>query len=737
MKNLARKFSQSTEPAWSEKGAIVQVQDNASVTLQTPGRRGLPIDAARLKGIVGSAIDTASVGAGWLASSLPVPGENLFRADKASLFRRKEQYDELDESSILNAGNVSSHVETGSPPAASASFLGLGRQSNASTPASGGLGSLIGVRNLPLTGSKQKPSRSSVDGVTAVSGDASGPGPLGMGARALPVTSPSPSHTPGGASSAPPLRDTRPLPLSFEGSPMQPSSSAQDLLDLSVDLTATGPIGMFTLSTGDPFMTTSSLDGPRPSSVLDPVPVTGPSTSRFNFSQNANGKRQQSAFVQSHEATMPARPNNVTDSVLSDDSAMEILSSVNEVLPHTSPQGPGTVAPDEQRPERNAFIENPFSLAPFGDIDRHRTKFSVKATSMGRPHPALVPSMESRHPYERAHSLPVQEPPDLNGVGEPEQEGRDLRGVSLQGTHEGAPLAEPGASKSITEQGPWSAATPGGRGRRKGMGPPKPSRPPPAPPSGPADSASESLRLRTDSMRSASSSQSGLSASLAGTGGTWSDPPTVPELSPKAYDIFEPRADPENADVPVHGNKEVHHFAPLGASRSASTLNASTRELRRLKGLSGRQVLAEIAEGSILRKKWVTHMAPAQVVSASKPTRHIRCTLNNGKVCLHYFHQGVKGLVDKVEVNAIVQRVEVPAGNWSRGKTMLVHTNKGVLALEPPTAAAFSLWVLGLNAALAISQARRKDLVFACPAHAIPRNAMLVVNEPNSRSLTE
>ncbi len=98
----------------------------------------------RLKGIVGSAIDTASVGAGWLASSLPVPGENLFRADKASLFRRKEQYDELDESSILNAGNVSSHVETGSPPVASASFLGLGRQSHSSTPASGGLGSLIG-----------------------------------------------------------------------------------------------------------------------------------------------------------------------------------------------------------------------------------------------------------------------------------------------------------------------------------------------------------------------------------------------------------------------------------------------------------------------------------------------------------------------------------------------------------------------------------------------------------------
>lgn len=49
MKHLARKFSQSAEPAWSEKGAIVQVEDNAAVT-STPGRRVLPIDAARYRG---------------------------------------------------------------------------------------------------------------------------------------------------------------------------------------------------------------------------------------------------------------------------------------------------------------------------------------------------------------------------------------------------------------------------------------------------------------------------------------------------------------------------------------------------------------------------------------------------------------------------------------------------------------------------------------------------------------
>jgi hypothetical protein len=91
--------------------------------------------------------------------------------------------------------------------------------------------------------------------------------------------------------------------------------------------------------------------------------------------------------------------------------------------------------------------------------------------------------------------------------------------------------------------------------------------------------------------------------------------------------------------------------------------------------------------------------------------------------------QGVKGLVDKEEVSAIVQRVEIPGGNWSRGKNILVYTNRGVLALEAPSAAAFSLWVLGLNAALTASQSRRQDFIYACPAHAIPRNSMFVVNE--------
>jgi hypothetical protein len=66
--------------------------------------------------------------------------------------------------------------------------------------------------------------------------------------------------------------------------------------------------------------------------------------------------------------------------------------------------------------------------------------------------------------------------------------------------------------------------------------------------------------------------------------------------------------------------------------------------------------------------------------------------------------QGVKGLLEREEVAAAVQRVEVPGGNWRAGDSILVYTSRGVLALEPPGPAAFSLWALGLNAALVAAQ---------------------------------
>ena len=90
--------------------------------------------------------------------------------------------------------------------------------------------------------------------------------------------------------------------------------------------------------------------------------------------------------------------------------------------------------------------------------------------------------------------------------------------------------------------------------------------------------------------------------------------------------------------------------------------------------------------------------------------------------------QGVKGLTNREEVSAAVQRVEVPGGNWHYGDTLLIYTSKGVLALEPIGPAAYSLWVLGLNAALVACQTRRKDYVYSCAAHLIPRNSMFIVS---------
>ena len=90
--------------------------------------------------------------------------------------------------------------------------------------------------------------------------------------------------------------------------------------------------------------------------------------------------------------------------------------------------------------------------------------------------------------------------------------------------------------------------------------------------------------------------------------------------------------------------------------------------------------------------------------------------------------QGVKGLTNREEVSAAVQRVEVPGGNWHYGATILVYTSRGVLALEPIGPAAYSQWVLGLNAALVACQTRRKDYVYSCAAHLIPRNSMFIVS---------
>jgi hypothetical protein len=40
-----------------------------------------------------------------------------------------------------------------------------------------------------------------------------------------------------------------------------------------------------------------------------------------------------------------------------------------------------------------------------------------------------------------------------------------------------------------------------------------------------------------------------------------------------------------------------------------------------------------------MRKKWVTHMTPSEIATASKTTRHVRCCVQDSKVHLRYQHQ--------------------------------------------------------------------------------------------------
>ena len=40
-----------------------------------------------------------------------------------------------------------------------------------------------------------------------------------------------------------------------------------------------------------------------------------------------------------------------------------------------------------------------------------------------------------------------------------------------------------------------------------------------------------------------------------------------------------------------------------------------------------------------MRKKWVTHLRPAEIAAAAKTTRTVRCIVKDGKVLLQYSHQ--------------------------------------------------------------------------------------------------
>ena len=89
--------------------------------------------------------------------------------------------------------------------------------------------------------------------------------------------------------------------------------------------------------------------------------------------------------------------------------------------------------------------------------------------------------------------------------------------------------------------------------------------------------------------------------------------------------------------------------------------------------------------------------------------------------------QGVKGLLDSTEVTATVQKVEIGGGAWAAGADIRIFSSLGVLSIQPTSPAAFSLWALGLNAALAVRHSRCKAYLLSRPLHTIPRDGMFLV----------
>ncbi|KAK9829762.1 hypothetical protein WJX72_007749 [[Myrmecia] bisecta] len=222
-----------------------------------------------------------------------------------------------------------------------------------------------------------------------------------------------------------------------------------------------------------------------------------------------------------------------------------------------------------------------------------------------------------------------------------------------------------------------------------------------------------------DSAMDMSQPLSSSSPSSAATADTDLDPQAVAlaasseQVSPcESWDIFEPRLDDSLA-------ADADLATALHMSRNGP-------ELAPLKRLTGNQLLAILARGMPMRKKWLTD-ASAEAAAASKTSRHMRCLVADGIAYLRYHHQGLNGLMNKAEVSAVLARLEAPSGPWSRAKNLLVYTSNGLLALEAPDATAYAIWVCGLNTAFAAIQPKRARTLLSGPALSVPRQQQLTI----------
>jgi hypothetical protein len=89
-----------------------------------------------------------------------------------------------------------------------------------------------------------------------------------------------------------------------------------------------------------------------------------------------------------------------------------------------------------------------------------------------------------------------------------------------------------------------------------------------------------------------------------------------------------------NSPVVMSGQDVASHLLP--SSPASSPL---IEESPAVGWCAGKELLQSLEKGSAVRKKWVTHMRPAEIASASKTTRTVRCLVKDSNVCLRYSHQ--------------------------------------------------------------------------------------------------
>ncbi|BDA45839.1 hypothetical protein COCOBI_07-6260 [Coccomyxa sp. Obi] len=498
----------------------------------------------------------------------------------------------------------------------------------------------------------------------------------------------------------------RTMALSSSDAPPQPSSRAASVLDQGQDKddAAVSEVSPSGRSANGPPSARSSAQEEEPAMILFDEDEDHPPQLRPGGSPSAGGPHA--------GAERTARPSSAASSV----------SAASDLLCDGWPPGMSSNG-GLRAPPMSAAAPGPMRTPPSKPPGRpDASRISPSLNQALRPAALAQPSpdpLARRSQYAALRPSPeaaaALKTPQLSFVSDDSAMEVPL-GMRSAGSASGSPLVQ--QQQQMEEVGPLAQ----GMGRTmlqpqlsKGTPPPapRPSRPPPPPPTDP------DLLGHGDAKGPMVSRQSSASSSVPERGTlrrTTEDTEAVGGGGNASWDIFEPRvgADANGASA------RPQSVPPSGA----------VTDLAALKHMTGRQLLASLEAGTPVRKKWVTRLSAEEAAAAAKTTRHVRCFVRGGKVTLRYLHQGVKGLLDRGEMCSTVQRVEVPGGNWTPGASITVFTSRGTLLLEPLGPAAYSQWVLGLNAALVACQTRRKEYVYACPAHTIPRNSMFVVADP-------